>query len=196
MLVDDKLDADARAAFLTRLREEDDVAIERHVQPLEQQHHHQRRRDIVFVVHGATAVHVPAVTRRPEGRRRPLLGIDVDDVCVRHEQERALLAGSLQPRDDARPMGLERDDLHRNALLFEGRFDVVGRRLLVAGRVARIEAEQRLEVTERFAVCLCPIRLRRSLRGEDGTGGRTTARGIEVSAWRDYPPTPSRVPGW
>ena len=197
MLVDDELDADARAAFFARLGEEDDVAIERHVQPLEQQHHHQRRRDIVLVVHGATAVDITAVARRAEGWRRPLLGIDIDDVRVRHEQERPLLAVPLQPRDDARPMWLERDDLNRNALLFEGRFEVVGRRLLVAGRVARIEAEQRLEVAERFGFRLGPIRRRRGLRGEDGTGGQNNQSAAKLWAHdRDYRLTPSAVPGW
>ena len=69
---DDEVDADAGAALLAGLREKDDVAIERHVLPLQQQHRHQRRRQIVLVVHGASAVDVAAVACRAERRERPL----------------------------------------------------------------------------------------------------------------------------
>ena len=49
MLVGHELDAEARAAFLAGFGQEDDVAVERHVQPLEHQHGHQAGDHVVFV---------------------------------------------------------------------------------------------------------------------------------------------------
>ena len=50
-----------------------------------------------------------------------------------------------------------------NALLFEDLLEVVGGGLLVAGRVARVHAHQRLEMTHRLLLDASPIRARRLL---------------------------------
>ena len=96
--------------------EEDDVAVERDVLPLEHQHHHQPGDEVVLVVHRAAAVDVAAVASRAERRMRPLLRVDVDDVGVAHDEERPLPATALEAGDDVRPVRLEREDLDRNAL--------------------------------------------------------------------------------
>ena len=66
---------------------------------------------------------------------RPLLRVDVDDVGVRHQQQRTLAAVALEARDHVRPIGFEREHLRRDAFLVEHLLEVVDRRLLAAGRV-------------------------------------------------------------
>ena len=60
------------------------------------------------------------------------------------------------------------DDLRRDAFLVEHLLDVFGDDVLVAGRVARVEAQHRLVVAHRFFFDLRPVGLRRLLRGERG----------------------------
>ena len=165
VLVGHELDADARRTLFAGLGQEDDVAIERHVLPLEHQHDHQAGDDVVLVVHGAAAVDVAAVARGAEGRIRPLLRVDVDDVGVPHDEEGPLLAVALEAGDDVRTLGLEGQDLGRDALRLEHLLQIVGRRLLVAGRVGRVHAHERLKVAERFFVELRRVGWLRCLSG-------------------------------
>jgi hypothetical protein len=81
---------------------------------------------------------------------RPLLRVDVDDVGVAHQQERALAPVPLETGDDVRAVGLEREDLDRNPFRLQHLREVIGRGLLAARRghrrIARVEPDQRLEV--------------------------------------------------
>ena len=70
------------SAFLARFGEEDDVAVERHIQPLEHQHRHQRGGDVVLVVDGAAAVDVAAIARRAEGGNVHFVGSTVTSRCA------------------------------------------------------------------------------------------------------------------
>ena len=110
-----------RRTLLARLGQEDDVAIERHVAAFEQQHHHQRRRQVVLVVHRAASVDVAAVAIGAEGRVRPLLRIDVDDVGMTQDEQRTLSSRTLDPRNDIGTMCFEREDLDRNPFALRGR---------------------------------------------------------------------------
>ena len=75
VLAHDILDPDARRSFLPGLGEKDDVAIERHVLPLQRQHHHQRGDEVVLVVHRAAAVDVTAI---PGGGKRRVASTSSD----------------------------------------------------------------------------------------------------------------------
>ena len=119
VLVDEVFDADARRALLARFGEKNHVAIERHIRALERQHCHQGGRHVVLVVERASPVHVTALAHGAEGRVNPLLRIHVDDVRMSHDQERPFAAGAREACNDVRPVRLEREHLHRDALAFE-----------------------------------------------------------------------------
>jgi len=82
-------------------------------------------------------------------------------------------SGRLRPlplrRAEIRPARLFHEDLHRNAFFLEHALQVIDGGLLVAGRIARVHAHERLEVLEclrvegRFARCSA-LRPRRRLR--------------------------------
>ena len=73
-----------------------------------------------------------------------------------------LRAVALQARDDVGPVRLEREELRRNAFLVEHLLQVLDGRPLVAGRVAGVDAQQRLEVAHRLFFDLRPVRLLRT----------------------------------
>ena len=76
--------------------EEDDVAIERHVQPLQHQHHHQRRDRRCPCRRRCRGRRHSRRARGAERRMCPLRGVDVDDVGVAHDEQRPLAAVALQ----------------------------------------------------------------------------------------------------
>jgi hypothetical protein len=99
VLVHHELDPNVRAPFLASLGQEDDVAIERHVEPLQDQHRHQPGSEIVLVVDRAAAVNVAPLARRAERRVLPLRGVDRDHIGVAHDEQRPPSAVALQPGD-------------------------------------------------------------------------------------------------
>jgi hypothetical protein len=127
-------------------------ASECHEVALQLQHRHEPGRDAVLVVDSATAVDVAAFARRAERRVPPLRRVDVDGIRVRHDEQRPFAAVTREPRDDVRPVRLERKHLHRDALGFEHLYQVVGGGLLVARRARRVHAHERLEVPQRFGL--------------------------------------------
>ncbi len=161
VLAHHELHAEVRAALFAGLRQEDDVAIERHVEPLQQQHRHQPAGEVVLVVDRAAGVDPAAVAGRAERRKLPLRLVDGDHVAVSHDQQRLLLAVALQPRDHVGALGVEREDLRRDAGLVEHAFEVLGDDVLVAGRVARVEAQHRLELLHHLRLERLPVRPRR-----------------------------------
>ena len=181
MLADHVLDPEIRVPFLAGLSEENDIARQRHVEPLQKQHRHHAGRQVVLVVHGAAAVDVAAVSRRRKRRVLPLGRIHRHDVGVAHDQERTLLTVALQPRDDVRSVGIEGKDLRGNAFLIEQLLDVLHGHVLIAWRVARIEPHQRLEMPHRFFLDGSPVRrLHGGLRNEADRRGqhRQDHRGV------------------
>ena len=152
-----ELDAELRAGFLAGLGQEDHVAIERHVQPLQLQHHHQGGDDVVLVVDGAASVDVAAVARGRERRMRPLRGVDLDHVGVAHDEERPLLAVASQPRHEIGPRRIVGEALRLDALLLQDRLEVIDGRALVARRVARVEPQDGLEVSHRLRLEARPV---------------------------------------
>ena len=98
-----------------------------------------------------------ALASGAERGERPFLWVDRHNVAVAHVQHWLTAPASLQPRDQVRPLWIARDDLDRDALLLEHPFQVVGDQVLVAGRIAGIEAEKRLEVRERFLLQCRPV---------------------------------------
>ena len=164
VLADHVLDAEVGVALFARLGQKDDVAVERHVEPLQQQHRHQPAGEVVLVVDRAARVDPAAVARGAERRELPLRLVDGDDVAVPHDQQRLLLAVALQPRDDVGALRVEREDLRRDAGLVEHAFEILGDDVLVAGRVARVEAQHRLELLHHLRLERLPVGLRRRLR--------------------------------
>ena len=98
------------------------------------------------------------------GGWRPLLRIDVDGVGVRHQQQRPLLAGALDARDEFGPMRFLREQLHRDAFGFEHLLEVIDDRLLAARRIGGVHLDDGLEVLQRLGFDLRPVRLRRTAR--------------------------------
>ncbi len=158
VLAHHELHAEIRAALLAGLRQKDDVAVERHVEPLEQQHRHQPAGEVVLVVDRAASVDPAAVARGAERRELPLRLVDGDHVAVAHDQQRLLLAVAFQAGDDVGAVGVEREDLRRDAGLVEHAFEVLGHDVLVAGRVARVEAQHRLELLHHLRLERLPVR--------------------------------------
>ena len=155
-----------RRAFLARLGEQDHVAVEGHVLPLEQQHGHHRRRQVVLVVDGAAPVDEAAVAGGAEGRKLPFRRIHRHGVEMTEQQERALAAVALEPRHHVGPLGILGQDLRRDAVLVEQPLQVFG---LGAFGGAGVEADQRLVVAERLGLDRRPVWLGRlALRGERG----------------------------
>ena len=184
VLVHHELDADAGRPFLAGFRQEDDVAIERHIQPLQGEHRHERCHDVVLVVERAAPVDVAVRHHRPERRMRPLGGIDVDRVRMPHHEQRTLPAGAFQPRDDVRPAFVEGEHLDRNAFVGQHLLKVIGGFLLASRRVLRVEADQRLEVGQRFLLQRRPVGVARRLLGGDD-GGEQCRAGGHAQAFQD-----------
>ena len=160
----------AGPAFFAGLGQEDHVAVERDVQPLQQQHRHQRRGQVVLVVDGAAAVDVAAFARRAQRRVGPFRFIGGDGIAVADDQERPLPAVALQPRHQVGTVGIRSDDLRGNPFLLEHAFDVLGDDVLVAGRVARVDAQHRLVMPHRLVLELDPVGLCRRLSEDRDRG--------------------------
>ena len=147
----------AGGGFLAGFRDEDHVAVERHMRPLQQQHGHHGRHEVALVVQRAAAVDVAALARGAERRKGPLGGVHADRVAVAHDQQRPLGTVALQPGDQigaGRILG--RDD-HRNAFGFEDLLDVLDDLGLVARRIGGVDADQRLEMAHGLVVDFGPI---------------------------------------
>ena len=169
LLLHQVADADAGAAFLAGFRDEDHVARERHVQPLQQQHRHQRRGEVVLVIDRAAAVDVAAVAGRAQRRELPLRVVGRHHVAVAHDEQRPLAAVALQPGDEVGPFRIGADDLRRDAFLLEHLLEVLDQHGFVAGRIAGVDAQHRLVVLHRLVLQFRPVRLRRGL-GEQACG--------------------------
>ena len=72
VLVHDVLNAGTRGGLLSRLREEDDVAVELYVVPLQQHHRHHRGHQVGLVIERAASVNPAAVARGAERWEGPL----------------------------------------------------------------------------------------------------------------------------
>ena len=194
VLADHELDAEAGIPLFTRFGQEDDIAIERHVLALQQHHRHQRGREVVLVVHRAAGVDVAAFARRAERRVLPLRRVDRDDVGVGHDEQRPLPAVALQPRDDVRPLRIEREDLRRDAFLVEHLLEVVDRQALVAGRIAGVEPQHRLKVLHDLVFERRSSRVRRapaSARMAASNERRSASERQRVQPGRPTAPSPS-----
>jgi hypothetical protein len=162
-------DAEVRLPFLAGFGQQNHVAVEWHVEPLEQQERHHRRGQVVLVVDGAAAVHEAAVARGAEGRERPLRGIDGDRVEMPEDEERPLRAVALEARHHVGTLRIERVNLRRDTFAVEERLQPVRFRFLGD---ARVEADERLVDAERFGLHGRPVGLRGPrLRAERGDGG-------------------------
>jgi hypothetical protein len=166
VMVGHELRADLRRAFFAGFCQQNHVAVERRVVALERDHQHQPGDQVVLVVDRAAAVHVAALAHRAERRVRPLRLVDGDDVGVPEDQDRPLLAVALEARDDVGARGILGEDLVRNPLFLEHRLEVVDGLGLIARRAAGVDAQQRLEVLDRFGF------RDRLLRAGGGRGGR------------------------
>ena len=86
----------------------------------------------------------PSCSSPENGGLPPLRGVGFDHVEVRGEQQRRLAAGPAVPHDQVGPAGRELEQLGLVADLGQRRGEVVGADPLVARRVGRVHAQQRL----------------------------------------------------
>src|SRR5262245_17239225 len=107
---------------------------------------------------------MPAFTRSRERRMRPFRRINFDDVRVPHNQHRAFFAIATQTSHEVWPFRIEREDFGFDAFTVQNRFQVFNHDAFIAGRIAGVQAQNRLEVAHGFFFDLRPIRLRRLLR--------------------------------
>ena len=195
VLAGHEIDAHPRGPFLPGFRQEDDVAIERHVQSLEHEQRHQASDDVRFVVERPTSVDVAAVSCRAERRKRPLRRLDGDHVCVSHDQQRPPAPVALDTRHEVRASGFQRKDLERNSLARQHARQVVHDAGFVARWVAGVETHDRLEMIKRLLLKSRPVglRYRPGLRdkaggGEDerSDGGRRTYRSLSCHVYSRF----------
>ncbi len=150
MAVGHELRADIRRAFFAGFGEQDDVAIERHVLPLQHQHQHDAGHEVVLVIDGAASIYVAAFADRAERRMRPLGGIDGHHVGVAHDQDWTLLAVALDARDEVGARRHLREHLVWNPFLVEYLLEIFDRPRLIARRAAGVELQQCLEMLDGF----------------------------------------------
>jgi hypothetical protein len=114
----------------------------------------------------------------------PFLGIDGDHVGVGHHEQRPLPPVALEPSHHVHPVGLRLEQLHRDAFALEHLLQILGRRTLVAGRIAGVDSQDRLEVAHGLLFQGRKIRFGPALRRQgDGT---------EAGEQQDH--TPHRTP--
>src|SRR6185436_1843275 len=145
-------------------------------------------------IDGTAPVDVSAVTRRGEWRMRPFRAVHGDHVSVAHDEERALATRSLQAGDDVRAIGVERENAHRDPFAIEHALEVIRGAAFVAGRVARVEPEERLKVLECFTLDVTPLRLERLGNSWPGGGERDDDR--EGDGWESHGQMIRREPSW
>ena len=165
MFAHHKLDAELHGSFFAGLGQENHVAVERQLAAFQKQHRHERSGDVVLIVHGAAAVDVAVGACGGKRRMFPLLGVDVDDIGVAHEEERALRAVAADASDEVGPIGVDGEDFRLDPFGFEDAFEIVHRGPFASGRVAGVEAQEILKMFKRFFVDGFPI------RRHDGFGG-------------------------
>jgi len=132
------------AGFLIGDAGEDEVALERDalfLEPRDDQRAHDRH---VLHVDGAAAPDVAVVDLAAKRRMLPALRLGLDDVEMRGQQERRLLARAFEPRDDVLPLGRLADQLRRKPASRQQVRQIFGGRRLVAGRVGGVDSNERL----------------------------------------------------
>jgi len=158
VLIDHELRAHVGRAFLARFGEKDHVAIERGVRALQHQHQHQARDQVVLVVYRTASVDVPAGDVGAEWTViDPLFRIDRHHIGVPHHQDRFLLAVPFDPGDQVRAARIRSKHLKRNALPLEHLLHVIDGAAFIAGRVAGVDLNERLEMLQRFGFDRLPI---------------------------------------
>jgi hypothetical protein len=94
----------------------------------------------------------------------PFRRINFDDVRVPHNQQRAFFAVTTQTSHKVWPLRIEREDFGFDAFTIQDRFQVFNHDAFIAGWIAGVQAQNRLEVAHGFFFDLRPIRLRRFLK--------------------------------
>ena len=87
----------------------------------------------------------------------PFLRVDVHRVGVAHDEDGALGAVAAQSRDEVGALRILRKDFHLDALGLQHALEVIDHRLFAARRIAGVEADQRLEMFQRFKIDGRPV---------------------------------------
>ena len=143
MLFGEEARALVAAVFLVGEDDEYEVAGQRDVLPLRPQERVHEHRDAALHVERAAAPDVPVDEPALERRVRPALPARGDDVDVALEEQRRRVA-ALEPGDEVRPARHPLEGLRLAARLLEQAADELDALGLVAGRIRRVEADQRL----------------------------------------------------
>jgi hypothetical protein len=159
MILNHVADTQVGTAFFAGLREEDHVTIKRDIQAFEQYHQHHARDGVILIVDRAPTIDVPVLAGGAERRIEPLFRLHAHGIRVPHDEQRLLGAISLQPCHKIDAIGLLAQKLNRNPLALEDFFHILGRLRLIAGRIGRVQANQRLKVFEQLGVNFGPFGL-------------------------------------
>src|SRR6266545_3646869 len=95
---------------------------------------------------------------------RPFRRINFDDIRVPHNQHRAFFAIATQTSHKVWPLRIESEDFGFDAFTIQNRFQVFNHDAFIAGWIAGVQAQNRLEMAHGFFFDLRPIRLPRFLR--------------------------------
>ncbi len=157
VILDHVVDADFRRAFLPGFGEEDDVAVEFDAVALEHDQQHQPGRDVVLVIERAPAIDPAVFAQSAERFLVPFFRLHADDIRMPHDQDRALGAVAIDPRDEICPIRVERIHLRVDALGGKRFFQVICRQRFIAGRIGRIDPDQVDEMVDRFFAHRIPV---------------------------------------
>ena len=150
MILDHIVDAEPCRPLLARLGQEDHIPVEFDFGALQQQHQHQRGSDIVLIVEGPAAIHVPILDDGGERIDGPVIALHADYVGVAHDQNRPLAAVATMPRKQVRARRVEREELGLDAFLLEYSLKIRCGFGFVAGRIAGIRTQQCRKIFHRF----------------------------------------------
>jgi len=140
------------AVLFVGLGHEDDLAGEVAALVGQACHHHAEGSQQVLHVDRAATPHVAIFDNTGEGRLGPVLGGRRHHVFVGHEHEAGTGTRAGKRGDEATPLGRLADDLALQAVPAEVVVKESGDRAFVAGRVARVYADQRAEQRGRLAL--------------------------------------------
>ena len=140
-----EVDAFVRRALFCRLRQEDNVAVERCFASMQLAENFEAHCGHAFVVERAASVEVSVLHHSLERIECPFAALNAHDVGVSHEQQGLFLPATLDPSDEVAAIGSEGEDLGSEPILLKDCFEELSGARFVAGRITGVEADQSLE---------------------------------------------------
>jgi hypothetical protein len=134
-----EIDADPREVrFFARFGKEDNVAVQRHIVTLQQQHRHKIRHKNRFVIPAAATPDVAIFHYRAEWIHGPFFALYANHIRVGKDQQRALASVAPKTRDHIGAVRVQGEGSGRDALGFQHLPQILNHTGLVAGRTVNL----------------------------------------------------------